>query len=55
MEDTGKQGVFFLVVKSHFDVIQHRHLVEEPDVLESTGNARFADLHRGLAGQIDAV
>ena len=30
------------------DVVEHRHLVEEPDILKGTGDAGFTDLQRVL-------
>ena len=45
-----------LVVQTDLDVIQHRHIVEQADILEGTGNTGLADkLGGGLAGNVLAV
>ncbi len=49
-----KRGVH-RVVHADKDVLLHRHLAEEADVLERTGDAEAVDLDRVHAGGIDTV
>ena len=42
-------------MQPYFDVIQHRHIGEKADILESAGNAHGIDLRCGFARRIDAV
>ena len=54
-EDAGKHAVLNLVVQADADVLFHRHVVEQADVLERAGNAELAGLHCVHACRVFAV
>ena len=54
-EDAGKHAVLNLVVQADADVLFHRHVVEQADVLERAGNAELTGLHCVHACRVLAV
>ena len=51
-QDAGPHIVPDLVVQTDFDVIQHRHIIEQSDILEGTCNTGLADKLGVLAGNV---
>ena len=49
------KGVLGFVVKTDQNVIQHRQIAEQADVLEGTGNAHLVDLNGRLPCRVHAV
>ena len=56
-EQAGKQAalVLRLIMQTNHNITNHRHIVKQADVLESTGNALMIDNFLTLAGQILAI
>ncbi len=54
-ENAGKHAVLNLVVQADADVLFHRHVVEQADVLERAGNTELAGLHRVQTSRVLAV
>ena len=54
-QDAGPHIVPDLVVQTDLDVIQHRHIIEQADILEGTCNTGLADKLGVLAGNVLAV
>ena len=44
-EDTAPHAVAHLVFHACFDIVLHRHGIEQTDVLKGSGNACLVDLH----------
>ena len=54
-EYRGQGGISVLVMQAHFDIVQNGQLLEQADVLESTGYTGLVDLHRRPSGNVLAV
>ena len=49
------ERVFRLVVKADENVVEHRQIAEQADILEGSGNAHLVDLNGGLPCCVHAV
>ena len=49
------RGVFHLVMQAHLHVVQHRHILEQTDILKCSCNTCFVDVNRLLTCNILAI